>query len=229
MLASTYEKHRVVCGLGNVGFRVVENLKRYEQDVVCIEQKTATQFVAEIERLNVPVIDGDATSLAALELAGVKKAKAVIAVTDNDLANLEIALNARELNPAIRAVVRMFDQRLAKKIEKSFGITCAFSTSALSAPVFAQSALSENILASFEFGHTTVNAFQLVVYPGLGFVGKKIDDIRHQYEVTVLMHERKDHVDWNPPPTMVLEEGDKLLILTDNSLAQELFRSSVLK
>ena len=229
MLASTYENHIVVCGLGNVGFRVVEHLKRYEQDVVCIEQKTATQFVAEIERLNVPVIDGDATSLAALELAGVKKAKAVIAVTDNDLANLEIALNARELNPAIRAVVRMFDQRLAKKIEKSFGITCAFSTSALSAPVFAQSALSENILASFEFGHTTVNAFQLVVYPGLGFVGKKIDDIRHQYEVTVLMHERKDHVDWNPPPTMVLEEGDKLLILTDNSLAQELFRSSVLK
>lgn len=226
MLASTYENHIVVCGLGNVGFRVVEHLKRYEQDVVCIEHKTNSQFVNEIEQLKVPVIDGDATSIASLELAGVKRAKAVIAVTDNDLANLEIALNARELRPGIRAVVRMFDQRLAKKIEKSFGISCAFSTSALSAPIFAQSALSENILASFEFGNTTVNAFQFIVDEEHGFIGLKIDDLRHRYEVTILMHERNQHVDWNPPPNTILEKDDKLLLLTDNVNVRELFRST---
>lgn len=229
MLASTYENHIIVCGLGNVGFRVVEHLKKFEQDVVCIEKKVDTQFQAEIEVLKVPVIDGDASSYAALESAGITRAKAVIAVTDNDLVNLEIALNARELRPGIRAVVRMFDQRLAKKIEKQFGITCAYSTSALSAPVFAQSALSESILASFEFANTTVNAFQLIVDPAHGFIGRKIDELRHQYEVTVLMHERKDHVDWNPPPDVVLQEGDRLLIVTDNQHAQTLFQSSVLK
>lgn len=229
MLAGTYDDHIIVCGLGNVGFRVVEHLKKFEQDVVCIEKKIDTQFQAEIEALKVPVIDGDASSYSALELAGGKRAKAVIAVTDNDLVNLEIALNARELRPGIRAVVRMFDQRLAKKIEKQFGITCAYSTSALSAPVFAQSALSESILASFEFANTTVNAFQMIVDPAHGFIGRKIDDLRHQYEVTVLMHERKEHVDWNPPPSIVLEEGDKLLIVTDNQHAQALFQSAVLK
>ncbi len=224
MLASTYENHIVVCGLGNVGFRVVEHLKRYDQDVVCIEHKVTTQFANEVEQLKVPVIDGDATSIACLELAGVKRAKAVIAVTDNDLANLEIALNARELRPGIRAVVRMFDQRLAKKIEKAFGITCAFSTSALSAPIFAQSALSENILASFEFGNTTVNAFQLIIDEEHGFSGMIIDNLRHKFEVTVLMHERNSHIDWNPPPDTVLQKGDKILLLTDNVNVQELFR-----
>lgn len=225
MLASTYENHIVVCGLGNVGFRVVEHLKRYDQEVVCIEHRTSTQFVNEIEQLKVPVIDGDATSITVLELARVSRAKAVIAVTDNDLANLEIALNARELRPGIRAVVRMFDQRLAKKIEKSFGISCAFSTSALSAPIFAQSALSENILAAFEFGNTTVNAFQLMI-EDQGFAGMMIDDLRNKFEVTVLMHERNQLVDWNPPPATVLQKGDKLLLLTDNVNVHELFRAA---
>ncbi len=61
--------------------------------------------------------------------------------TDDQLANLEIALDAREINPGIKVVMRMFDVEFARKVEKGFGIHTAFSCSALTAPIFAAAAM----------------------------------------------------------------------------------------
>ena len=216
MLAATFENHIVVAGLGNVGFRVVQYLRKYGEDVVCIERDADSTFLPDLEKLEVPAIIGDVRNSHLLESAGVRKAKAFIAVTDSDLANLESSLTARELSPGIRIILRMFDQRLAKKIEKSLGVNCAFSTSALAAPVFAQAALSANILASFEFGGSVVNAFQLTLETDSHLVGMTIDQLREKFEVTVTMHQRNSNVDWNPPPSVVLTAGDKLLIVADN-------------
>jgi voltage-gated potassium channel len=137
MTAATFENHIVVAGLGNVGYRVVEQLRRVGEEVICIEKDMDAKFRAEMERFEVPVLIGDITNEQLLLDASINKAKAFMALTDNDLANLEAALTVREIVPGIRVIIRMFDQRLAQKIEKSFGINCAFSTSALAAPVFA--------------------------------------------------------------------------------------------
>lgn len=225
MMAATFENHIVVCGLGNVGRRVVEQLRKFGEDVVCIENKENSQFIHEMSKFSVPVLHGDATNDDLLEQASIRRAKALIAVTDNDLANLEIALSARELCPGLRVVVRMFDQKLAKKIEKSFDIHCAFSTSALSAPVFAQAALSANILSSFEFGGMTINAFQLLVDDAGELKGMTVDQVRQKHEATILMHERNTKADWNPPPNTVLETNDRLLVMTDSATVHKLLQS----
>jgi len=217
MLATTYENHVIVCGLGNVGIRIVENLLRFGEDVVCIERQAESPFFGELHQKEVPALVGDARNPQILEQANIRKANALLAVTDDDLCNLETALNAREMCPGLRIVMRMFDQKLAQKIEKAFGINCAFSTSALSAPVFAQSALSEHLLSSFEFGGSIINALELYINPGSAFIGQKIDNLRHDYEVTILMHERVDHTDWNPPPDTILKAQDRLLVLGDRN------------
>jgi Trk K+ transport system NAD-binding subunit len=220
MLAATFENHIVVAGLGNVGFRVVQYLRRYGEEVVCIERNGESSFLPELEKMEVPALIGDVRNALMLEKAGIKKAKAFMAVTDDDLANLESSLTARELSPGIRIVLRMFDQRLAQKVEKSLGVNCAFSASALAAPVFAQAALSTNILASFEFGGTVVNAFQLTVESDSPLNGLTTDQVRSNFEVTVVMHQRNGGIDWNPPPSVVLLPGDRLLIVADNKNLQ---------
>ncbi|MBX9689128.1 MAG: TrkA family potassium uptake protein [Candidatus Obscuribacterales bacterium] len=227
MLAATYENHIVVAGLGNVGFRVIEHLKRCGENVICIERNSECSFLPELEKYEVPSVIGDVKNAQTLEKASIKKAKAFLAVTTDDLANLEAALTARELAPQVRIVIRVFDQRLAQKVEKSFGINSAFSASALSAPVFAQAALSSNILASFEFAGTVVNAFQLTIDSKCPLSLMSIDKVRHDYEVTVMMHERKNLIDWNPPPNTVLQEGDKVLIMADNKNIQTFISSTV--
>lgn len=216
MIAKTMEDHVVVCGLGNVGVRVVQHLRRFNEQVVAIESNTEARFVAEVASYDVPVLFGDVRDTAVLSNASIEKAKAIIAVTDNDLANLEASLTARELNPNIRVVIRMFDQNLAKKVEKSMGIQGAYSSSARSARLFAQAAISGDIIDSFEFGGTVINAVQLPVEATGSLVGLDVDHLRSGYEVTILCHEKADGtVDWNPAPTNRLELGDKLLIMTD--------------
>lgn len=220
MLAASFENHIVVAGMGNVGFRTMEHLKRYGESVVCIERNPESSFLQELEEYQVPAVIGDIKNPHILEKASIRKAKAFLAVTDNDLANIEAALTVKELVPNIRIVIRVFDHKLAEKVEKSFGIDAAFSASALSAPVFAQAALSSNLLASFEFGGTVVNAFQLTVEEKSPLKDMQIDKVRESYEVTVLMHQRDNNVDWNPPPSIVLQKGDRLLIMTDNKNIQ---------
>ncbi len=216
MIAETMENHIVVCGLGNVGVRVVQHLRRFDEDVVVIEHNPDARFVAEVAGYDVPVLFGDVRDHAILEQAGLKKAKALIAVTDNDLANLEAALTAREVKADIRVVIRMFDQKLAKKVEKSLGIEGAYSSSARSASVFAQAAINGNIIDSFEFGGTIINAIQIEVESGMPLVGQTVDFLRKNFEVTVLCQERVDgEVDWNPAPECSFSIGDKLLAMTD--------------
>jgi voltage-gated potassium channel len=227
MIAGSLEKHIIVCGLGNVGVRVVQHLLRMEEKVVAIEREESARFIKEVENYQVPVLVGDARDGSTLEKANVSKARAIICVTDNDLANLESALTAREMNTNIKIVIRMFDQKLAKKIEKSLGIGAAYSSSARSSRLFAQAAVDENILDSFEFGGTVINAYQLIVSPNTNIVGSTVDDIRNKHEVTVLLHETQDgNLDWNPSPSNILSVGDKLLIMTDRDGLKRLEHSS---
>lgn len=216
MIAETMDDHIIVCGLGNVGIRVVEHLQTLNEEVVVIEFDKENRFAFGAQGFDMPVLSGDARDPKLLERASVKTAKAIIAVTDNDLVNLEAALNARELNPKIRVVIRMFDQLLAKKMAKMLNFEGAYSSSAKAGPLFAQAAISGQILDSFEFGGTTINAVQLVVEPHTNLVGMTIDDLRGRYEVTILLQETAGgELDWNPAPANVLAVGDKLLIMTD--------------
>lgn len=225
LVAASYNNHVVICGLGNVGKRVAELLLKFEEDIVCIENRKDSKFIAEMEKRKVPVLVADATRSSALEAANIREAKALMALTDKDLNNLETALTAREINPDIKIVMRMFDQTLADKVKNSLGIDCVYSASALSAPVFAQSVLSENLLSSFEFGGTLINAYQMIIDSGSNFAGMKIDDIRSTYETTVLMHDRSGNVDWNPPTDVVLEVGDKLLVVTESENVKTLLEA----
>jgi len=216
MLAANFEYHIVICGLGNVGVRVVQHLKQFDEMMVVIEADKESRFAHEVAGSDIPVLFGDARDTRLLENANLAKAKAVICVTNDDMVNLETALTAREYNPDIKIIIRMFDQKLAKKVQKSLGIHGVYSSSARSGRLFAQAAISENIIDSFEFGGLTINAYQLTVEANSALVGETIDDVRYKNEVTVLMHEKAGgELDWNPPPSKVLSVGDRLLIMTD--------------
>ena len=84
--------HVVVCGLGNVGFRVVEELLRAEELVVVIESDRNNRFLASARRLGAVIVPGDATVPEVLRQARAVAARAVVAATGNDLANVEVAL-----------------------------------------------------------------------------------------------------------------------------------------
>jgi voltage-gated potassium channel len=139
--ASTYRDHVVLCGLGHVGYRILLQLLSSGTAVVAIEKDATARFVPEAQATGTPVLVRDMTEDQALIDSGVEHARVIIAATNDDLANVEVALDARRMNPKIRVVLRMFDQQIADKFKAAAIIDEAFSTAALAAPMVAELAL----------------------------------------------------------------------------------------
>src|SRR5581483_3930105 len=75
--------------------------------------------------------------------------RAIIAATDQDTVNIGIAVDAKRMCPEVTVVVRLFDQGLARQVERSFDVRRAFGMSTVAAPGFAAAALGDQLLASF--------------------------------------------------------------------------------
>ncbi|MEW6250338.1 MAG: NAD(P)-binding protein, partial [Planctomycetota bacterium] len=146
IMSAAYSNHIVLVGLGKLGYRVFRMLRQLGEAVVVIEVNASNQFLEDIRRAGAPLFVGDARREALLADANAGQARAIVLATNKDLVNLEVALDARRLNPQIRVVLRMFDQNMADKICAGFGIQTAMSQSALSAPAFVLAALGDEIV-----------------------------------------------------------------------------------
>jgi hypothetical protein len=139
--ASTYRNHIVLCGLGHLGFRILRQLTAANIAVVALEKDADGRFLADAKATGTPVLVRNMQADEALIEAGVPHARAIIIATNDDMANLEVALDARRMNPKIRVIMRLFDQSMADKFKEAALIDEAFSPAALAAPIVAEMAL----------------------------------------------------------------------------------------
>jgi Trk K+ transport system NAD-binding subunit len=154
--------HVIVAGLGNLGYRVLNDLLSQGQTVVAIEQNEEAKFLAAA-RGRVPVVIGNARAEETLIKAGVRGAHAIISVTNDDIANLSIGLAVKRLNPQCRAVLRLFDACLAAKMPTSLGVDTVLSIAAAAAPAFVSMALADCAQQGFILGN-----FLVVLFKGSG-------------------------------------------------------------
>jgi voltage-gated potassium channel len=211
-LASTCKNHIVVCGLGRDGSRVTEQLLKFDEEVVGIELDPEGQFVESIREMGVPVIIGDARRREVLVEAGVERACAIVICTEDDLANLAIALEARELKSDIRVVMRMFDGELAKKVGKAFDIHAAFSTSALAAPAFAAAATQTQITHSFYIDDELLNVSEIKVQPASRLVGKSLGELEAELDFSVILYRGCEGIDLHPDSQIRLHGDDRIVV-----------------
>jgi len=212
-LASTYRDHIIVCGLGRIGYRVVNELLGWGEKVIGIESDQANPFLEEIRQEDVPVLIGDGRHEEVLEEARVRQASAIVVCTEDDSANMEIALEARELNREIKVVMRMFDARLAQRVRTGFDIKTAFSTTALAAPVFAAAATRAQISHSFYVDETEdLMIARMTVNPTSVLEGRTIAQVEEELGLSVILHKRKDHLDLPASPDTVIRTDDCLVV-----------------
>ena len=206
--------HVIVCGLGRVGFRVMRVLQRLSIPVVVIEKQDDSQFVEVAKREHVPLLVRDVRNTETLEDASIATARAVIACTDDDLTNLEVALDARHMRSDIRVVLRLFDERLAGKVAEGFNIQVALSESALAAPAFAAATVDRSVAGSLEVNGRVYIHSEFAVPFGSDLVGITVSDLRDQYEVHTLSYDRPDGThEWSPPFDYRIEEGVNIAII----------------
>ncbi len=128
--------HIIICGLGSIGFRTYTLLKKTGHQVVAISNMTEDEWRWQLEANEDLFLLGDARDDNLLIQADIKDAKAILTLTDNDMVNISIAMDARALNSTIKIIMRMHDHQLGKHIAHALGIHQVFSMPELVAPVF---------------------------------------------------------------------------------------------
>lgn len=211
-LISTYSGHIVVCGLGHVGYRVVLQLLEYGQDVVGLDKDPQAPFLKRVQQAGVPIILGDATEEETLRKVGVERAEAMVVATNDEMMNLEILLNVREMNPDIRVVLRMFDADLARKVGEVFGIRTAFSASAIAAPAFATAAVREGVTHSFVLEGELLHVSEVIVRSEGQLTGRTVQELEDELDISVIFHQRDERRDMHPDAALSLETGDKVVV-----------------
>ncbi len=175
--------HVLVCGLGAIGFRVIEELVRLGEPVVVIEREADNHFVATARRLGVAVIVGDAAVAEVLRQAHAGTARAVIAATNNDLANLAVALLAREVNPSQRVVLLLADPQMAKMLREAANVKLAVSVPALTAPAFVAALFGDRVHSAFLLRERLFAVLDLVVQEKDPFAGQAVRAMAVDYRL----------------------------------------------
>lgn len=96
--------HVVVIWLGRVGRRVVQLLQALHYPVVGLTSQTLESDVLP----TMPLLMGRIGDM--LEHTNLTHAKSVVAVSDDEMQNLELGLMAHRVNPNCRLIIRTYDQ-----------------------------------------------------------------------------------------------------------------------
>ncbi len=217
--------HIVVCGLGNVGFRVVEELLSEGERVVAIERARDNPFIATARRLGAAVMIGDVTVPEVLRQANASGARAVVAATNDDLGNLEIALLVRDANPSQRVVVRLADPRMAHLLREAANVKLALSIPELAAPSFVAALFGDRVRCVFFVEGRLLAVVELCVPAGDAFLeGQSVRALGVDYHMLPLFLEGGAGTTKPALLQAVLAAGDRLTVVLAQADLQRLLQ-----
>jgi len=211
-VASTYNNHIILVGLGHLGFRVAQELINVGQDVVLIEANPKADLIASVKAMGIPVIQDDASHGTTLESAGVHHARAIILCTQNDSLNLKIALKAKRHKPDIHVVLRIFDDDFAHALHEQFGYT-AFSATGMAAPAFAAAASGVDMTRPITVEGQSMSLAHLKIEPASLLINQTVSEVEQKYNLSVVFIRRNSMSDFHPPADCCLSAQDVLAVL----------------
>lgn len=201
--------HTVVIGMGPLGRRVAELLRSLDHPVVCIAEEEIDPGILP----DVPVLTRDPRE--ALQKANCRTAASVAVLTDDDIANLEIALMAARTNEDCNLVIRTDDAEFGRNVKSLAPHTQALSVFSLSAEAYAAAALGEKVLGLLRIGSQTVLAIEFAVKAGDQLDGRLVADATYGYGLVALLYQRTPSEDarFFPSEDIRLEVGGRLVVL----------------
>lgn len=160
--------HFVINGSDGLAYRLAWELaNRYGADVVVVmtkQQYRDARDFTEISRVRLEIVERvDERALVRANIAG---AAGLALTVQDDVNNIHIALQARDLAPKLRVVVRMYNTHLGQAIERLLGDCKVLSDAEIAAPALVAAALGEVAATPVEVsGRTLIVARREDVLP----------------------------------------------------------------
>jgi voltage-gated potassium channel Kch len=218
--------HHIVCGLGGMGFQIIHQLHRQGYEVVAIDSDSNNRFLHSVRSLGVPIIIEDASLDSTLKAANITQAESLIAVTSNDMTNLEIALSAKAVAPKLATIVRSHDPQFAQSMEEVFDFDNVLSPVELSAYSFAAAALGGRILGNGMTDDLLWVALATMITPKHPFCSQQVQAAAMKTDFVPLYLERNQLTihGWKLLET-ILCSGDVLYLTMPAGNLEQLWRT----
>ncbi len=212
----TLKNHYIVCGYGRMGRIVARDFASREAPFVVVERDLGLVQGADPGHL---LLHGDASQDAVLLKAGIERARGLVAVVSSDADNLYITMTARLLRADINIVARASDEAAEQKLLRA-GANRVVAPYVIGGTRVAHAVLKPAVVDFLELATRTGNLeLQIEEIPlnaGSLLEGKTIRDagLAHEHGVIVVAVKKGDgKMEFNPPVTRHLAEGDTLIVL----------------
>jgi Trk K+ transport system NAD-binding subunit len=218
-LRGPIQDHVVVVGLGNVGTRVIQQLRDLGVPVVAVDRTDEARGAQLARELGVPLVIGDASRAETLREASIETARSLVVLSTDDVTNLEAALHARASRPDLRVVLRLFDGDFAQRIQRAFDITSSKSVSLLAAPAFAAAVQEREVIGTIPVKRLVLLVAEVPVEPGSALAGHTVAAAQRGGEVRIIAVTAGEYRNavWVPHPERELKAGERLLVVASRT------------
>ncbi len=215
------ENHYIVCGYGRMGKVICDGLKNHGIPFVVIESEP--NIIEKLEESNILHIEGDATTDESLLLAGVKKARGLVAAIKSDADNVFTVLSAKELNPELFVVARAIDEGTENKLKKA-GADRVVKPYELGGNRMLYLLLKPGVIEFIDgiarSENMKISLEEITISPKSMLAGLELREspVREELNIIVVSLHRKDGgFIYNPRGTTRLMAGDKLIAIGDKA------------
>ncbi len=201
--------HIVIIGIKRVGSKVAKLLQEFHQSLVAIvlEDDLENNFLP-----NIPLFSGDLNE--SLNKVNLSTAKTIIATSEDEILNVEMALKARKINPESNLVIRTFGQRLSENLAQILPNAQIISAYAVAAEAFAGAAFGENILDLFRLQNQTVLVTEYQFSEVDTLNGLMLSEIAYGYGVVPIIYQNPPRpAELMPKEYRIIESGIRLVVL----------------
>lgn len=197
--------HAIIIGMGLIGQKVAAKLADWRRPVIGLSEQPID---ADIPR-DMPLQIGPLRET--LTTANVATAQSVIVVTDDEVANVEISLMTRSLNPDCTLVFRTAEQQFAKHVAALIPASTGISDYAVAAEAIAGAAFGENTFSAFHLDGRSILVTEYTVVPGDTLIDRLLAEIAYGYGLAPVVHQRGGETRVIPADDIRLEANDRLV------------------
>jgi voltage-gated potassium channel len=215
---ASLEKHIILCGGGRTGRHIAAELYKTETPFMVIEQDP--EVIKYLQQIgDVLALEADATQDESLLLAGIKRAKGLVAVLGEDKDNVFIVLSARSLNPQLRIVARLIEEENAEKLRKA-GADEVVSPNAIGGLRMASVMIRPTVVSFLDqmlrSTDQTLRVEEVYLGPSSPLVGMTLGETKLGERtglLVVALQPQDGAYEFNPGASRVVESGDVLIVI----------------
>jgi voltage-gated potassium channel len=210
--------HYIICGYGRLGRQILRDLRARGEPYVVVDWNA--ELEEDLLEADIPHIIDDATHERTLALAGIERARGIVAALDSDAQNVLTVLTARELNPRLLIIARAGAENIESKLLRA-GADRVVTPSSIGghrlALALLRPAVHDFFGRIFTLGtEPDVDVGQITVPDDSPFAGQTIAgcDLRRVRNVSILAIRRPEGTfDLNPGAQRRIEPGETLIFI----------------